>query len=392
MTDEAIRPELTANAILKLAQERTGLTELDSDSWREGLQIVLDDIASPEVPDSGRDLVVGRCVTALATRLQLHAYVQEHPEVRNETIERPLFILGMPRTGTTVASYLLDQDPNRRSLLKWEAATPVPPPTLETRRTDPRCLAMKQSDAFILEYMKSSGGGLAHWEEADGPTECMFIHDQDFKGLLWDSFTPTTRYADWLLDEANVSSTYEYQKLFLQVLQSTSPGRWSLKMPSHSVHLAALLAVFPDAQLVWSHRDPFQASASLCNLLKLPGTMVLGEEGLDKEALGQNVKRQMREHVVRPLKVREQIGDERFFHLHYMDLLRDPMAQMKSLYEWIGEPLAPDVQLRMETWLADNPQHKHGVSAYTLSEYGLSVAELEPMFDEYLSAFDIELG
>jgi Sulfotransferase family len=382
---------MKVDEVLVAAQKRAGLTDVDSDSWRAGLAVILEEIEGPPVTDDGRNLVVGRCVDALANRLRVHDYITQHPEVRGEEVERPLFILGMPRTGTTVASYLLDQDPARRSLLKWEAVNTVPPATPETLRTDPRCLEMKEVDAMILDLLKGSGNGVPHWEEADGPTECMFLHEQDFKGLLWDAFTPTTRYADWLLDEADLTSTYEYQKVILQILQAAVPGTWSLKMPSHAVHLDTLLEVFPDAQLVWAHRDPFKATGSLCNLLMTPGMMVLGEDGVDRELLGQNCKRQMREHVNRPLRVRDRIGDDRFFHLHYAELLRDPIGQMRAMYGWAGDSLTPEVEGRMRRWLDENPQHKHGVSSYSLDQYGLTLDELEPVFEDYLTAFDIEL-
>ncbi len=381
----------TPDDIVDQARELTGLHDLDSDSWREGLTIILEELSDPRQSDGGRAMVVDRAVKALANRLRVEDYARQHPEVRDEVIERPLFILGMPRTGTTVASYLLAQDPNRRSLLKWEAADTVPPATTETLRTDPRCLKLLEEDAFILDLIAKSGRAIPHWEDADGPTEDMFLHEQDFKGLLWDSFTPSTRYAEWLIGEADVTSAYEYQKLVLQILQSTAPGRWSLKMPSHSVHIDTLLAVFPDAQLVWAHRDPYTATGSLCNLLKLPASMTLTEEGFDPAYLGQNCKAQMREHVMRPLAARERIGDDRFFHLHYAELVRDPIGQIKALYDWAGDELTSDVEASMRRYLDANPQHKLGVAQYTLDEYGLSVEELEPVFAEYLAAIPMEL-
>lgn len=380
----------TPDDVLHQAQEQTGLEDLDSDSWREGLGIVLEEIEDPRESDGGRAMVLDRAVKALANRLRVEDYARQHPEVRDEVIERPLFIMGMPRTGTTAASYLLAQDPARRSLLKWEAADTVPPATTETLHTDPRCVRMKEEDEVILELIAQSGMAVPHWEDADGPTECMFLHEQDFKGLLWDSFTPSTRYAEWIM-QTDVTSAYEYEKLVLQILQSTAPGRWSLKMPSHSVHIETLLSVFPDAQLVWAHRDPYTATGSLCNLLKLPSSMTLTEEGFDPAYLGQNCKHQMREHVMRPLAARERIGDDRFFHLHYADLMRDPIAVMRDLYDWTGDTLSADVEASMQAWLADNPQHKLGVPEYSLDQYGLSVAELEPAFAEYLDAIDVEL-
>jgi hypothetical protein len=381
----------TADDILRRAQEQTGLRELDSDSWREGLDVILNLIDDPRMSDGGIAAVQKRCVDALANRLRVHAYVEAHPQVREEKIECPLFIMGMPRTGTTVASYLLGQDPARRPLLKWEALNSAPPATPETLRTDPRCVAMLEQEKQMLAAVAQHGIKLAHWEDADGPTECMFLHEQDFKGLLWDSFTPGTGYVDWMLDDCDVTSAYEYQKLVLQVLQSGTPGRWSLKMPSHSVHLEALLKVFPDARLVWAHRDPYKATGSLCNLLMMPAAMTLKPEAIDKAALGANCKRQMREHVMRPLAVRERIGDKQFFDLHYAAFLRDPIGELRKLYAWDGLPFTDAVETRMRAWLADNPQHKLGKAEYTLDEYGLSTTELKPVFAEYMAAFNVEL-
>lgn len=382
----------SADDVLKLAAQRTGLSEVDSDSWREGLQLIVDEVnGSPAFTPFGRERILTDATDALARRLQVHAYIQEHPEVLDAPVERPLIVLGMPRTGTTVISYLLDQDPARRSLLHWQCVHPIPPATTETLRTDPRCLALLDEQRTILEMVTQAKVALPHWEDADGPTEDMFIHNQDFKGLSWDSFLSTSRYAEWLFHETDMTTTYEYQKRYLQVLQSTAPGAWSLKMPSHSVHIDALLKVFPDARLIWAHRDPYKATGSLCNLWKLPKGMVLHPEAIDPNALGRNAMAQMRYHVERPLRARDRIGDDRFFHMYYHEMMRDPMDVMRRIYEWADEPLTAETEALMRNWLAGHPQDRFALNAYTLDEYGLTVERLEPVFAEYLDTFDIEL-
>lgn len=376
-----------ADGVLALAREKTSLKEIDSDSWRDGLEVVLAAAAQPNVTHGGRQIILGRAVDALANRLRVHAYIQEHPEVLDQKIERPLFIMGQPRTGTTVVSYLLDQDPRRRSLLNWEAVDSAPPATTRTLRTDPRCLAALTQQKRMLDFLLKAKIVPSHWEDADGPTECMFVLQQDFKGLIWDSLTSGTLYADWLLAQSDVDSAYEYEKRVLQVLQSKAPGAWTLKMPSHAVHIESLLKVFPDARLLWTHRDPYRATASHCNLLKLPATMTLTE--VDMATIGQNSKTQMREHVTRPLKAG--LTKEQLYNMHYADVMRDPMSEIRGLYEWLGEDFTADVEQRMTRWLDSNRQHKLGVSKYSLAEYSLTKEELEPMFEEYLNAFDVQL-
>lgn len=382
----------TTDDVFKLAAQRTGLTEIDSDSWRDGLAIMLDELnSSPAFTPYGRERVLTDATDALGRRMQVHAYIQEHPEVLDAPVERPLIVLGMPRTGTTVISYLLDQDPARRSLLHWQCVHPIPPAPTNALRTDPRCLALLEEQRKILDMVTQAKVALPHWEDADGPTEDMFIHNQDFKGLSWDSFLSTSRYAEWLFHEADMTSTYEYQKRYLQVLQSTAPGNWSLKMPSHSVHIEALLTVFPDARLIWAHRDPYKATGSLCNLWKLPKGMVLHPDAIDLNAMGRNAMAQMRYHVERPLRARDRIGDERFFHMYYHEMMRDPMDVMRRLYEWADEPLTAETEARMRNWLTEHPQDRFALNAYTLDQYGLTVEALEPIFAEYLDTFDIEL-
>lgn len=382
----------TPDDILKLAAQCTGLTALDSDSWRDGLAIMIDEVnTSPAFTPSGREKILNDATDALGRRMQVHDYITAHPEVLDAPVERPLIVLGMPRTGTTVISYLLDQDPRRRSLLHWECVHPIPPATSDTLRTDPRCLALLEQQQNILKFVKEANMPLPHWEDADGPTEDMFIHNQDFKGLSWDAFLATQRYAQWLFDETDMTTTYEYQKRYLQVLQSTAPGTWSLKMPSHSVHIDALLRVFPDARLIWAHRDPYKATGSLANMWKLPKGMTLHPDAVDYQALGRDAMNQMKVHVERPLRARDRIGDARFFHMYYHEMMRDPIDVMRRIYDWAGDELTPETEGRMRKWLADHPQDHYGVNTYRLDEYGLTVEQLTPIFTEYLDTFDIEL-
>ncbi len=141
-----------------------------------------------------------------------------------------------------------------------------------------------------------------------------------------------------------MSSAYAYERTVLQVLQSRAPGTWSLKMPSHAVHIETLLATFPDVRIVWAHRDPFKSTASFLRLNYL-SRAVLGAD-IDIDVIVPNVLGQLKEHIARPLATRRRIGDDRFFDLHYAELMRDPIAVMRSLYEWAGDELADSTEQR----------------------------------------------
>jgi hypothetical protein len=264
----------------------------------------------------------------------------------------------------------------------------VPPATRHTLRTDPRCLKKKGELEVLAEGLKAANIPLVHWDEADGPTECLFVQNQDFKAYLWESFMPTPEYAEWLL-ATDMTSAYAYQRKVLQMLQSRASGTWSLKMPSHAVHIEALLATYPDVRIVWAHRDPFQATASFLRLNYLSRS-VMGAE-LDQDSIVANVLSQLHAHVTRPLQTRRRIGDDRFFDLHYADLMRDPIAAMHALYDWAADDLTTDTETSMIGWLEQHPQDRHGSAPYSLDGSGVTRADLEPLFDEYLSAFDVEL-
>src|SRR5258708_32622552 len=153
----------TPDEALELARQRTGLTDIESDAWRPGLAVLIEEMnASTAIAQHGRDYLTENIVAALSNRLRVHDYAQHHPEVLKEKIERPVVTLGMPRTGTTVISYLLDKDPARRSLLHWEPVHPVPPATTATLRTDPRCLALLAEQKGIVDYATQAKMPLPH--------------------------------------------------------------------------------------------------------------------------------------------------------------------------------------------------------------------------------------
>jgi hypothetical protein len=374
--------------LITRACERAGVDDFGGDSWREGLSLLVETCQhAPGVNAGGRDFVYGQFVDALWNRLRVIDYVKHHPEVHEQRIERPLVVLGLPRTGTSLASYLLDQDPSRRSLLTWEAEDSVPPSTPDTLRSDPRCVKKKAELEALAEGLKEANIPMVHWDEADGPTECVFVHNQDFKAYLWEAFMPTTSYADWLL-HTDMTSAYEYERMVLQVLQSRAPGTWSLKMPSHAVHIETLLATYPDVRIVWAHRDPFKSTASFLRLNFLSRS-VLGAD-IDLDVIVPNVLRQFKEHIDRPLAARRRLGDERFFDLHYANLMRDPVAVMGSLYDWAGDELSASTEHAMLRWVDAHPQDRHGSAPYSLDGSGVTRADLQPVFAEYLSVFDIE--
>ncbi|MFV8816739.1 sulfotransferase family protein [Haliea sp. E17] len=378
--------KLVAEELIARARAATGLENFDSDSFREGLDVYLDD-ANLIPPDGFQvERFAGSIVQALATRLKVTDYLAKRPELLQRPVEKPVFVFGIPRTGTTLLSNLLAADPARRSPLTWEIDDPVPPPTSATLYSDPRALGRLEAERKMLEANPEMGK--YYRGSAIYPNECMFFVMHDFKALIWESRGKLPNYRDWLFNEADMTSTYEYHKRYLQLLQADAPGNWNLKMPSHALWLDTLLKVYPDARLVWTHRDPLTAVGSFCSIISL------GHRGfnrdVDLEYIGQDCLWQAQQHCDRILDARETLG-ERIVDVHYAQLTDEPIATMRQLYAALGDEFTAEAEAGMQSWLDDNPPAKFGEHEYKLGQFGLSPDTVRPHFERYLSTYDIAM-
>lgn len=376
--------QLHADALIEEAQKQTGLTRFDSDSFREGLDVLLADVNASDRPDNLVARFRGDLVKLLAGRLKTTDYLASHPTLLEQPVEKPVFVFGIPRTGTTLLSNLLACDPARRSPLTWEIDDPVPPPQAAALKNDPRALARLAQEEAMLKARPEMGK--YYRNSAIYPNECIFFMAHDFKALALESRGKLPGYRDWLFS-TDMSSAYRYHKRFLQLLQAEAPGVWNLKMPSHALWLETLLSVYPDARLVWTHRDPFTAMGSFCSIISLAHLGYLGE--VDADWLRENCTYQAQLHADRIMDARAKLGEERIIDVHYADLVSRPLETMKKLYVSLGDSFTAEAERAMQAWLDDNPQNKFGKHEYDLAKWGLSVAQLTPHFERYLSRYDV---
>jgi hypothetical protein len=377
--------ELTVESLVEAVRAETGLDSADNDSWREGLELLLHDHAKTGLlNEMGHAWRRQLFTTSLRNRFQVDDYIRRNPEVIQTPVKRPVFILGMPRTGTTMTSYLLASDPARRSLLKWEASNVAPPAAPGALRTDPRCLAELERDKVALKNNPAQAA--KHYEAGDGPTECVFLTAQDFRSLVLLVMSSSPTYSDWLLF-CDMSAAYEHRKRVFQILQSTNPGLWTLKMPSDSIFIRHLFRTFPDAKVIWTHRDPYVALSSIFSMRG--ASRELNNRDPDAAHMRQYWPLQLAFHVQRPMEMsRERPGD--IYNLYYRDLVADPIAQMRKIYRWLGDDYTPAAEAGMRSWLEANPQGRFGVHSYSLEKWGLTKADLEPYFGDYLKAHPVE--
>jgi len=378
--------KLLADELIEQAQRSTGLTQFDSESFREGLEVYLKDANATAYSSAGLERLREAIVGSLAMRLKVSDYLRQRPELLERPVARPVFVFGIPRTGTTLLSNLLATDPARRSPLTWEIDDPIPPPAKDRLYTDPRALARLEQEKQMLATNPAMGR--YYRNTAVYPNECMFFEMHDFKALIWEGRGKVPNYRDWLFNEADLSSTYQYHKRFLQLLQAEAPGVWNLKKPSHALWIETLLKTYPDARLVWTHRDPLTATGSFCSLMSLSHSGFV--DRIDPQWLGEDYFWQAVQHADRIMDFRDKFGEGRVIDVHYAELMREPVETMRKLYAALGDPFTAEAESAMRRWLANNPEDKFGRHEYKLAQYGLAEARLRKAFERYLSRYEVE--
>ncbi|TGD72566.1 sulfotransferase [Mangrovimicrobium sediminis] len=335
--------------------------------------------------ERGAQGVEANLVSSLAIQFKVEDYLAQHPQLLEQPVEKPLFVFGLPRTGTTLAINLLSVDPARRSFLRWESLDPVPPPRPEELHAGPRYDACQAQTQMALKYAPHIAA--IHYEDADSPTECQFAMAPTFVSQYYDSMYHVPSYHQWFLHEADYLPAFRFHKRFLQLLQAHAPGNWTLKNPWHPLYLDALTEVYPDARLAMTHRDPVDVVASACSLLKAVRPMF--SEQVDLEAIGQMLLETFDVMIERTLAYKTQHGWDAIYDLQYADVMRDPIGELRKLYAHFDEPFTDAAEAAMHAYMAANPKGKHGSHQYNLADYGLSAGAIRERYRDYCERFGV---
>jgi hypothetical protein len=374
-------------ALFDAARKVAGLDDFGAGDFREGLRVLLrayDEEA--RLSPFGRLMLRGELTTVLANRLRVEQAWRQEPALLEPAIRRPLFILGLPRSGTTALHFLLAQDPANQVLEYWLAAAPGPRPPRASWPRDPRFKAARQ--ALRLTYYLDPTLKAIHWMTVDGPDECRHLLLQSFVDHTFDSNASIPSYTKWF-EAQDMRPAYARHRKLLQLIGSTTPERrWVLKYPAHLRNLRALLAVYPDACIVQTHRDPANVLPSICSLVA--GWRSLYEGGVDMRAIGREQLALYAGMMETGLAVRAENSSAQFFDLGFREVLADPIAAVKRAYSHFGFEWTPAGEDAMRRWHAANPQGKHGEHRYRASDYGLDPGELDERFAAYRARFGVQ--
>jgi len=373
-------------SLMAAARRRTGLSDWGDDSFREPLGILLESLRKDARLNLLGWIIIHESLTKnLVNRLLIQDELKRHPEILQVPIERPLFIVSMPRTGTTLLQNLLSQDQTNRSLLFWELMSPAPSPEPRTRDIDPRIA--KAEKILWLSHKLMPEWATMHPMDAKTPEECFPLLENSFVSYSFAFYGVLPRYLKWI-EEQDMVPPYRYYRQQLQLLQFRFPQkRWVLKAPLHMLCLDALLSVFPDACVVQTHRDPLKVIPSACSLVDILQRVICDRVDVDFYApKWLDFLTSMVEHYSH---VRDSADSARFFDVHYKDLVQDPLGTVRRVYEHFGYGYEARFEERMREWLAANPQNKHGTHRYCLEQFGMNPDMVNSRFATYCERFKI---
>jgi hypothetical protein len=380
---------LNDEALLERARRQTRLDDFGTHDFRGPLRLLLRSLEhEARLSWLGRILARNDVCALLANRLRLVRDRSLHPEIAEGRVASPLFVAGLPRTGSTLLHHLLAQDPNSRVLRAWEVLAPSPPPDPAGEGTDPRIAAARRQFRWfdrIAPDFKT-----IHPLGAELPLECIALLAHSFLSSRFNTSYRVPSYQAWF-EQQDQRPAYELHRAILQHLQVRFPGaRWVLKAPTHLWSLEPLFATYPDAIVVQTHRDPATVLASVASLTAvLRGVF---SEAVDPLEIGREVTHQWSNGLERALQFRRSraVAAERFVDVQYRDLLRDPIELIRVIYARVGWTLDGEAERRMRAHLASHPKDLHGPHRYSLESFGLDPGAIAHRFKTYREYFDVK--
>jgi hypothetical protein len=379
-----------ASLVEEAVREAGGSDDFGDGPFLEPLRLLLAALEEEaQLTFLGRTIARQTLIRVVRNRLQLVADRKRHPEIAAVEIRRPLVVVGLPRTGSTILHDILAQDPGSRAPLTWECDAPSPPPERASYTSDPR---IAQSDTQLSGVDRLIPGFRAmHPMGARFAQECVVLTMHSMATPIFHNSFRVPSFQDRVDDHCDWAPVYEFHRRQLQHLQWRCEGeRWVLKSGAHMWALDHLLTTYPDACIVATHRDPVKVATSFASLATLVRSMA--SDAVDAREVAADWTPRLAKVLHRAIDVRDSgaFSKDRFFDMHFPELLADPMAVVERIYAHFGFELSGEAADAMRTFIADNPQGKHGHHRYTPEEYGLDVAAERERFRHYTERFGIE--
>jgi hypothetical protein len=379
---------LDADELLAEASARSGLSDFGGDDFLEPYRIFVRALdAEAQLHALGRLIARSDVVNWLENRLQLAEWRKRRPEIARERVAAPIFITGLPRTGTSILHELLAQDPAHRVPLHWEVRHPCPPP--ERGAEDDRRVARAERQVQLWNHVVPEYRAM-HELGARLPVECIQLTAHSFRSEELMGRHQVPSYAAWYAG-CDLAPAYRFHKAMLQHLQSRHRReRWVLKAPSHLPALATLFAVYPDARVVLTHRDPLKILPSVASILY--STAYVRSDAVDPKAMlgwftGETCRGLL--DGMTALRASGAAAPHQFHDLRYADLVARPLETIGALYDAFGLRLSGEAEARMRAYLAAKPKGKHGAHRYDFAATGFDRAAERERFRPYQERYGV---
>lgn len=378
-------PHFHPEQLLETAARKNRLSDFGEDFFLEGLQVLCNALNKEgDLHPLGRVIARTTLLAVLKNRLELSACWKRNPEVLNTEIVKPVFIVGLPRTGTTLLFNLLALDQRFQFLRAWEAVRPGL--SGKDGKIVAKAVAEKKADIKFSHYLRSDLKKI-HFLTWEMPEECIPLLNNSFECDYFALQFKAGSYSEWLRRH-NHSPCYVYYRNQLKWLQNKKKGdRWLLKSPFHLTAFETLFDVFPDALIVHTHRDPARVVPSMGSLMYNHQAMTT--YAVQRKDMGRAVIKLFAEILQEVMKLRERYTYN-VLDIQYEDLVSNPMGSLEKIYCHMGETVSDDLKCRAETYLACNPKNKYGTHTYTLDEYGLTQETIDAEFDFYHQCFSFD--
>lgn len=381
----SLKPE----ALMTTASKKTGLRDFGSDYFRGPLQLLCDSFEEDAyLTGLGRIMARQELLRLLKHRLQFVDIFKRHPEIANETIIAPIFILGMPRTGTTSLHELMALDPQFRVPLTWEVARPFPPPERDSYLTDPR-IAMATKELGSVDEILPNFKNM-HPMGAQLPQECLALFSHDFASMIFDVQFRLKKYQAWLIQE-DMTEVFTNHRRWLQLLQWKCPGdTWVLKSPQYLWNIEDMLREYPDARVIQTHRDPVKVAISIGSLTTTLRS--LASNHLDLKETTKDYGDLLKYGTDKTMAARQKglLSSNRVIDIQFSDFRNKPVESLRGAYNFFGLEMSESIARTMSGFLrAGHETERHGKHLYSLEASGIDLVQERARFADYQQAYHI---
>jgi hypothetical protein len=375
----------------KASRKAGGLTDFGDRRFETGLDQLITSIEDEDrLNGLGRIMAAGHITNLLTQRLLMTAHLGTHPEIHDERIEKPIFIIGAPRTGTTITHHLLSQDDRFRFPYTWEVDELHPPLNPATMQHDPRIEPSQKNLDRISKLAPDLDA--AHPVGAWEAQECALLHAYEFHAGTFHPMFNCQDYDRWLADQ-DMTWVYEQQKLMLKYMQSGGlrpTESWLLKTPPHMENIDRILTVFPDARFITTYREPTEVVASSCSLTR--SLIQIVEDNPDWHDHGRHLTWRVGRMLDRNVELRQRYAhlSERFVDFPMQRMVRDPLTCVTEIYDSFNIDLPDETRGKMQTFMRQRDRASRPPHIYDPADYGLDIAELWPRFENYRKFYGID--